>query len=135
MDQLSAPPALALSAIIVDHCPTLCLQISPENLDTFYSWQDASGQPKSRTLLHLAATYSAADCLEALLASGANPNLPSPDDGETPLHCACIASATPKGAKVIALLLKFGADKQLRCKQFCLPSDRLGQSMPQVSRN
>lgn len=85
------------------------LQISGLCLD---SWLLHEGQ--ERSLLQLAAGLAAPTCVAALLASGAGDvNQQSPSDGNSALHCAC-SGASACTARVIALLVRAGADKALR---------------------
>lgn len=74
-------------------------------------WLLQAGQ--QRSLLQLASCLAAPTCVAALLASGAaEVNQQSPSDGNTALHCAC-SSASSSTARVIALLVRAGAEKAL----------------------
>ncbi|KAL4860234.1 Zinc finger CCCH domain-containing protein 66 [Chlorella vulgaris] len=84
----------------------------------------ARSGPQKRDLLSQAAAAGASACVAALLAAGACPNAPSPYDGNTALHCAC-SHANSSTARVIAVLVKGGANKELKNHAGFTPSDVL----------
>ena len=78
----------------------------------WYDWEDESAGVKSkRSMLQLAAEVQAAKCVQLLLEAGADPRLASPSDGKTPLHLACQAKPSMASARVIAMLVQHGADR------------------------
>ncbi|KAL4434427.1 hypothetical protein ABPG75_000868 [Micractinium tetrahymenae] len=77
----------------------------------FYDWSTKQGA-RQRNLLSMAAAACSPACVAALLHAGAQPNAASPSDGNTALHCAC-SSASCNTARIIALLVRAGADKLL----------------------
>lgn len=101
------------------------------SLSAFYDWQDPKQGPQQRDLLSMAAAAGAQACVAALLAAGAEPNAPSPSDGNTALHCAC-SSANSSTARVITLLVCGGADKMLRNHAGLTACDLLSQETSQV---
>ena len=105
-------PDAVLASLIADD-PLRCFQVGTSDLNALYSWEGAGDQRTSRTLLHLAAMFSAPNVAEALLAGGANPDYPSPHDGQTAIHCACAVPPSAKGARVVALLLSHGGGKDI----------------------
>lgn len=73
------------------------------------SWT-ASPDTKSGYPLHVCAYYGLTDVAKLLIEKGAKVNLVN-GYGQSALHIACLR---PNGAKVIPLLLKAGADKNLK---------------------
>lgn len=73
------------------------------------SWT-AGPDTKSGYPLHVCAYYGLTDLANLLIEKGANVNLVN-GYGQSALHIACLR---PAGAKVIPLLLKAGADKDLK---------------------
>eukprot|EP00889_Picochlorum_renovo_P006056 jgi/Picre1/33086/NNA_008412.t1 len=53
----------------------------------------------------------AVKCVEKLLAAGADATAVSPSDGKTALHLACACRPSMASAKIIALLVQYGADR------------------------
>lgn len=110
---LPGVPDLWHAALQMDEPAALRLEIRPgvplQSLDDFYSWEDEESV-QARSLLHLAALLNASSCAKALLHAGASPNLRSPTDGKTPVHCACINAGSPQGAVLLASLLRNGGD-------------------------
>ena len=125
----SAPDAWAL-ALQMDEPAALRLEIQPgvplQSLDDFYSWQEGESA-QARSLLHLAAQHNAPSCAKALLRAGASANNRSPTDGKTPLHLACMNTASPQGAVLLASLLRNGADIATEDFTGLRPSDILAQ--------
>jgi ankyrin repeat protein len=80
------------------------------NVDDFFDWQGPGSKTVHRTLSQVAAYHGCVETLQYLLAKGASPNIVSPADGATLLHCAC-EGASPNCQDVIQLLLDAGADK------------------------
>ena len=80
------------------------------NVDEFFDWQGPGTKTVRRTLSQVAAFHGCVETLQYLLAKGASPNVASPADGATLLHCAC-EGASPNCQEVIQLLLDAGADK------------------------
>lgn len=103
----------AVAAIAKDdvHALAEALQLHSLSFCEFYVSPGAPQGPR-RDLLSLAAAAGACSCVSALLAAGAQPNAQSPSDGFSPLHSAC-SSANSSTARVIALLVRGGADKTL----------------------
>lgn len=100
----------ALSKDCVSSLSTAISQLGL-SIHGFYDWQTKHGV-QQRDLLAMAAAACAPACVAALLGAGAEPNAPSPSDGNTALHCAC-SSASCSTARIIALLVRAGADKLL----------------------
>ncbi len=69
-----------------------------------------AGAPVERSLLALAAYYGSKEAVAHLLAFGADPNLPSANDGMTSLHSAA-AGESMQTVEIIHLLLAHGADR------------------------
>ncbi|KAI8106672.1 hypothetical protein M9434_001326 [Picochlorum sp. BPE23] len=61
--------------------------------------------------LVIAASMQAVKCVEKLLAAGADATAVSPSDGKTALHLACACRPSMASAKIIALLVQYGADR------------------------
>lgn len=103
----------AVAAIAKDDVQALAeaLQLHSLSFSEFYVSPGIPQGPR-RDLLSLAAAAGACSCVSALLAAGAQPNAQSPSDGFSPLHSAC-SSANSSTARVIALLVRGGADKTL----------------------
>lgn len=89
---------------------------------------------QQRNLLQLAAGLGAPQCTAALLAAGAPIDAASPSDGCTALHCAC-SNASSSTARVIALLVRGGADKAARNHAGRTPCELLEQGTSQVRPN
>jgi ankyrin repeat protein len=120
-------PDFVLQAISADE--PHALRLPPGcTIDTIYRTADL----KCRTLLQLAASHAAQNCVALLLEHGASVNLQAPGDGWTALHCACANANSPSSASCIALLLKCSADKGLANAAGHLPSDLLKLEAPQV---
>jgi ankyrin repeat protein len=80
---------------------------------------------QARTLLQLAVTFSAGRCSAALLQGGADPNLKSPTDGKTALHCACLKGLSPASINLIAYLLRHGGNVSIPDFSGSIPTDLL----------
>jgi hypothetical protein len=79
---------------------------------TWYEWEDEStGVKNKRSMLQLAAAMQAVKCVQLLLDAGADAGLASPSDGQTALHLACDCKPSMANAKVIAMLVQHGADR------------------------
>lgn len=96
----------------------------------FYDWSTKQGL-QQRNLLSMAAAACSPACVAALLHAGAQPNAASPSDGNTALHCAC-SSASCNTARIIALLVRAGADKLLPNRAGRTASDLLALETSQV---
>lgn len=130
-------PAQIAGALVMDAPDSLVgVQNATAHVDVFYLAPSVldRGDSNLRTLLMLAASYGAPQCAAHLLACGANPNLPAPDDGATALHLACLSAAgnSPQAAHVIALLLAHGADREMRDTAGRTPADLLASRAGQV---
>jgi hypothetical protein len=86
---------------------------------TWYAWDDVFESsreqklPEKRSLLHIAASMQAVKCVQTLLEErGADPRLASPSDGKTALHLACSCRPSMSSARVIAMLVQHGADRE-----------------------
>ena len=108
-------PAALEAALAKDDVGALSTAIQRQclHIGAFYDWQDPKHGPQHRDLLGMASSACAATCVAALLSAGAECNAQSPSDGNTALHIAC-SSASSSTARVIALLVRGGADKLLR---------------------
>lgn len=87
------------------------------SLDSWYAWDESlsqnekEGEQSTRSLLQIAASMQAVKCVEKLLAAGADATAVSPSDGKTALHLACACRPSMASAKIIALLVQYGADR------------------------
>ena len=78
----------------------------------WHDWEDeATGTKSKRSMLQLAAEMQAAKCVQLLLDAGADARLASPSDGKTALHLACARKPSMASARVIAMLVQHGADR------------------------
>ena len=78
----------------------------------WYDWEDEStGAKHKRSMLQLAAAMQAVKCVQLLLDAGADARLSSPSDGKTALHLACDCKPSMASARVIAMLVQHGADR------------------------
>ena len=78
----------------------------------WYEWEDeATGVKNKRSMLQLAAATQAVKCVQLLLDAGADARLASPSDGQTALHLACNCKPSMSSARVIAMLVQHGADR------------------------
>ena len=100
-------------------------------LGAYYDWATLKHGQQARDLLAMAASAAAPACVAALLGAGAEPNAASPSDGNTALHCAC-SSAGSSTARIIALLVRAGADKLLPNASGATACDLLTQETSQV---
>ncbi len=69
------------------------------------------------TPLGLAAFFKRRDVVKALLERSAQPNLPSRDQGFTPLHSAVATDAAASQGDIVRLLLEAGADPNARSRE------------------
>ena len=69
------------------------------------------------TPLGLAAFFKRRDVVKALLDRGAKPNVPSRDQGFTPLHSAVATDAAGSEREIVSLLLEAGADPNLTSRE------------------
>ncbi len=78
----------------------------------WYEWEDElTGSKNKRSMLQLAAAMQAVKCVQLLLDAGADARLASPSDGQTALHLACDSKPSMASARVIAMLVQHGADR------------------------
>jgi len=84
--------------------------LSPDTSVAWYPPDSLTGAPIERSLVALAAYYGSRDAVAHLLALGADPNLPSAQDGMTSLHAAA-AGGSIQTVEIIHLLLAHGADR------------------------
>jgi len=68
------------------------------------------------TILMAAANQGNVEMLRQLLEKNANPNLPSPTTGETPLHAATAKGFAKGTLECVELLLKAGANPNIKAK-------------------
>ena len=81
--------------------------------DVWYEWDGESrGNKEKRNMLQLAASMQAVKCVQSLLENGMDARLASPSDGKTALHLACACRPSMASARVIALLVQYGADRE-----------------------
>lgn len=81
--------------------------------DVWYDWDDESGKgQQKRNMLQLAASMQAVKCVQSLLENGVDARIASPSDGKTALHLACECRPSMASARVIALLVQHGADRE-----------------------
>ncbi len=69
------------------------------------------------TPLGLAAFFKRRDVVRALLERGAKPNVPSRDQGFTPLHSAVATDAGTAEGEIVRLLLEAGADPNAKSRE------------------
>ena len=74
-------------------------------------WYEWTGAKNKRSMLQLAAAMQAVKCVQLLLDAGADARLASPSDGKTALHVACDCKPSMASARVIAMLVQHGADR------------------------
>ena len=70
----------------------------------------------SYTALMMAANQMNTEATQFLLQHGADPNLPSPTTGETPLHAVCAKAFGDRANKVLDILLAAGANPNAKAK-------------------
>ena len=70
----------------------------------------------SYTALMMAANQMSAEATQFLLDHGADPNLPSPTTGETPLHAVCAKAFGETANDVLNILLVAGANPNAKAK-------------------
>lgn len=123
---LSALPESSLLALLNDQ--PIALQVSPcsSALNALYIWVEGDTL-QARTLLQLAAAMGAMHCASALLQAGASPNIVSPTDGRTAMHCACGADPSLYSSELVAMLLRHGAQVSITDACGNQPSDLLAQ--------
>ena len=114
-DSLSGTPEW-VHGILLDH-PSLLpvssiLKHDPCIDMMWHDWEgEATGTKSKRSMLQLAAEMQAAKCVQLLLDAGADARLASPSDGKTALHLACARKPSMASARVIAMLVQHGADR------------------------
>ena len=91
-----------------------------------------AGAPIERSLVALAAYYGSRDAVAHLLALGADPNLPSAQDGMTSLHAAA-AGGSIQTVEIIHLLLAHGADRNALDSFGRIPVEVLVQQQKQAN--
>lgn len=101
-----------------------CPPLKESTIDKHFSWHDGACF-QARTLLQLAVTFGASRCSAALLQAGADPNLKSPTDGKTALHCACLGGVSPASINLIAYLLRHGGNVAIADFSGSIPTDLL----------
>ena len=107
MEQQSLP---WLHGVLMD-LPDLLPEDSSD--DAWFDWDDESGNVhQKRNLLQLAALMQAVKCVQSLLEKGMDACVASPSDGKTALHLVCACRPSMASAKVIALLVQHGADRE-----------------------
>lgn len=103
------------------------------SLDSWYAWDESLSQNEkegvrsTRSLLQIAASMQAVKCVEKLLSAGADARAVSPSDGKTALHLACSCRPSMASAKIIALLVQNGADRDAMDHCGRLPGHSLEQ--------
>lgn len=90
---------------------------SDSALNNFSDWYCSGASAKNiecvrRNPIMIAAFYGSLEALNMLLCKGADVNLSSSDDGFTALHCAA-AGGSDRVVQTVALLLRFGADREI----------------------
>ena len=70
----------------------------------------------SYTALMMAANQMSTEATQILLDHGADPNLPSPTTGETPLHAVCAKAFGERANDVLDILLAAGANPNTKAK-------------------
>eukprot|EP00887_Chlorella_sp_A99_P000611 scaffold5.g611.t1 len=108
------PPSVA-QAIASDDLAALNDALPPTlSLHAHYLWLNPKTQQlQLRTLLQVAAHHAAVQVLAAMCEAGVDPNVQSPEDGFTALHCACTALEPAASPRAIGLLIKFGARREV----------------------
>ena len=107
MEQQSLP---WLHGVLMD-LPDLLPEDSSD--DAWFDWDDESGNVhQKRNLLQLAALMQAVKCVQSLLEKGMDACVASPSYGKTALHLVCACRPSMASAKVIALLVQHGADRE-----------------------
>ena len=131
---MALEPAALEAALAKDDVGALSTAIQQQclHIGTFYDWRDHKHGLQHRDLLGMAASACAATCVAALLSAGADCNAQSPTDGNTALHIAC-SSASSSTARIIALLVRGGADKLLLNHAGRTACELLTQGTSQVS--
>ena len=132
---MALEPAALEAALAKDDVGALSTAIQHQclHIGAFYDWQDHKHGRQRRDLLSMACSACAPTCVAALLSAGADCNAQSPTDGSTALHIAC-TSASSSTARIIALLVRGGADKLLRNHAGHTACELLTQETSQVSR-
>jgi hypothetical protein len=131
---MALEPAALEAALAKDDVGALSTAFQQQclHVGAFYDWRDPKHGLQHRDLLGMAASACAAACVAALLSAGADCNAQSPTDGNTALHIAC-SSASSSTARIIALLVRGGADKLLRNYAGRTACELLTQETSQVS--
>mmetsp|Transcript_13531 Transcript_13531/g.49235 ORF Transcript_13531/g.49235 Transcript_13531/m.49235 type:complete len:541 (-) Transcript_13531:627-2249(-) len=135
----SAGPLLAAAANNdVQSLKDVLANNADSGLNAFSDWYSSGVSAKSiecvrRNPVMIAAFYGSLESLNLLLCKGADANLSSSDDGYTALHCAA-AGGSDRVVQTVALLLRFGADREALDVRQKRPADVIFMSKPRSER-